>query len=189
MSSTLESTHECRGCTCYPRRWSITLVEDGNKPTDDLKTPPKLADLPGEPGRWFSGGDYRSQGTLWLMQEQWASMSLIYLTEAILSVFWPLSWGQQLRKWRGGSTWLCHLFNWSDLICNRALSATVSSMGCSPGPWASWIILYKSNFCFPGLSPHQFFPLCLQHSFSSSSISCNLIIPCFMISWFSIQLT
>lgn len=103
------------------------------------------------------------------MQEQWTGVSLIYFTADVLSVLWPLSWGQQFRKWRGGSTWLCHthLFNWSDLIrdsdCKLSESPEwwrrLSSMGCSPGPWASWIILCKSLFCFPGHSPHHFPPV------------------------------
>lgn len=132
----------------------------------DLKIPEKLADLPREPGRLFSLEEivetrahfdgYRSSGP----------GCLIYSIADVLSVLWPLSWGQQFRKWTVGSMWLCHthLFNWSDLICNRDCKLSespewqglLSSMGSSPGPWAAGIILCKSLFCFPGLSPHHF---------------------------------
>lgn len=144
----------------------------------DLEIPETLAEVPGEPGRLFSlRGGCRNQHIFWRMQEQWTRASLIYFTADVLSVLWPLSWGQQFRKWRGSSTWLCHihLFNWSDLICNGA---------CKLGTSPEWQLLFSSVGSSPGSELHEsfsvhlssaslafplfIFPLCLQDYLSSS---------------------
>ena len=132
----------------------------------DLDIPEKLAEVSRELGRLFClRGGCRNQQTFWPKPEQSARASLIYFTADVLSALWPLSWGQQFRKWRGGSTWLCHihLFNWSDLICNRDCKPGMSpewqllfSLDSSPGLGATWILLCSSHFCFLGLSPLHF---------------------------------
>lgn len=121
VSSPLDGIHEYRGCTCYYSRRSVILTECGNKWMRDLKTPEKLADLPGEPGRLFSLeeiAETRAHFDDAEVVDQGVS-DLSYCSCSFC--FWPLSWGQQFRKRRGSSSWLCctRLFNWSDLICNR----------------------------------------------------------------------
>lgn len=115
-------------------------------------------------------GDCRSQCTFWQVREQWTQVLWFILQQMFFCVLWPLSWGQQFRKWRGGSPWCCHihLFNWNDLgwwwgeQSRREcwVAAAVSVVRFSPGFWLPWVPLVNL--------------LALYH-FSSSSKNSDLL--------------
>lgn len=188
-------THECGSCT-YFSRWSIILVEYGNKPMHDLKIPEKLADLPEKPGRLFSLEEIAETRAYFDRCRSSGPGCLWFILQKMFFLFSDLCPGDNSLENQGVAAhdYAIHTYLIEVISCVTEIvnGVRVQSDSCCCPLWvvhldpglhgSPSVNLSSASLAFPLI----IFPLCLQDDLSSSPSSWNLIIPCFMISWYSI---